>query len=158
MTKQDFKNTKTLLKRTMEYNLKIALKNNKSSFDYCYEAVDKTITIKHDEKHEAIQGKLEYITAEIAKGTPYTIFGMTEQPHCTVRSIGTYYTFKHRQLREEITARQVEQRMKNLIRNKIREDTDNKYRELDCRVMDLFKRGIISWSEVIISHQVECSY
>jgi len=71
--------------------------------------------------------------------------------------VGTNYIISHTKLREEITTEIVKEKMKAIVQSQIRKELDNSYTYLDCKVMDLFKRGTITWEDVIKSHSTDCS-
>ena len=157
MRLQDFKANKILIARTMRMNMAIALKNGSSPFDYCYTDDNKVIQIKFDEKPAAIRGKMKFVSDCMQAGSDVSINGITYTPHCSTYTIGTSYTIKSRKLREEISDYQIQHRMKNFVISNIRDSIENKYKQLDCKVMDLYKAGTINWNDVLVSHGKECS-
>ena len=82
---------------------------------------------------------------------------ITEQPHCHRYMTGIRYNYKQYHIRDEITDRQVSRAMKTLMQDKIRSETGRKYVDMDCKVMDLFKDGLIDWDTVLQSHGKDCS-
>jgi len=157
MRLEDFKANKILIKRTMQMNMARALENGSSPFDYCYLEDNKVITIKFEDKVEAIKGKMKFVSDCMQAGRDVSINGITHTPYCSTYTIGTSYTIEGRKLREYIADYQITNKMKKFVTDKIRVAIDNEYKQLDCKVMDLYKSGIINWNDVIVSHGKECS-
>ena len=101
--------------------------------------------------------KYELVAMLYANGTKVEVTEITEQPYCTTYTIGTRFVYEVPTIRTHITDRQVEQAMKLLIRNKIRKATGRDYVQVECKVMDFFKTGVIDWNQVIKSHEEDCS-
>ncbi len=158
MELKDFKIEKRLIASRLRMNLKVAQERGTTEFKYCYGTTYKQITIRHDEKHEAIAGKMKYVSGLIGNGTPYKIETMTEKPYCTTTYVGTSYTFTILTIREEITDRQIESHMKEFVKRKILLHLATNWLTVDCRVMELYKTGKIVWADVIEAHTIDCSF
>ena len=157
MLLKDFKATKVLIAKTMRMNMARAIENGESPFDYCYEADNRIIYIKFDEKPEAIKGKMKFVSNAMQAGKVVKLGGLTEKPYCETRAVGTSYSIIGKKLREEILDYQITNKMKAFVTDKIRLAIEDPYKQLDCKVMDLYKSGLINWNDVLVSHGKECS-
>ena len=101
--------------------------------------------------------KHELVSMLYADGVNVNVEEVTEQPYCTRYMIGTKYNYEVDMLRDEITDRQVSQSMKRYILDRIRLETGRQYVQVECKVMDLFKDGLIDWNTVLESHGKDCS-
>ncbi len=127
--------------------------SHNTSRDYNY----LSITVKFDDEPEHIAEKMAMVVDLIKDGTKVELEEIAEQPHCHRYMTGIRYNYKKYHIRDEITDRQVSGAMQKLMTAKIRSETGRKYVDMDCKVMDLFKDGLIDWSAVLQSHGKDCS-
>jgi len=145
------------IRETMESNLiwdkHHGTISHSTSRDYNY----LTIEVKFDDEPEHVAEKMAMVVDLIKDGTTVKMEEITEQPHCHRYMTGIRYNYKQYHIRDEITDRQVSRAMKTLMQDKIRSETGRKYVDMDCKVMDLFKDGLIDWDTVLQSHGKDCS-
>ena len=152
-----FKAHKQGIRENMESNLLWdkyhGTSKHSTSKDYDVEIIE----IKFDDDRVEIATKMEQLSNLYQVGTSIEITDMTEQPHCHRYMVGTRYSYRSYYLRDEITDRQVTKAMQKFMTAKIRSETGRKYVDMDCKVMDLFKDGLIDWNTVLQSHGKDCS-
>jgi len=152
-----FKAHKQGIRENMESNLiwdkYHGTKKHKSSTYVEYDDV----IIKFDDEPEEIALKMQIVTNLYKLGHKVNQEELIEQPYCTRHMVGVRYAYETDILRSHIDDRQVTNAMREFVTNKIRLETNSKYVELECKVMDLFKAGIIDWEMVIESHKRDCS-
>lgn len=100
-----------------------------------------TIEDVHDFMHR-------YPTAEL------TMESMTKQPYCSIVAYGTRFKFTRPAIIGEIEDYMIDEEMKKWVRAKL---FLKEHEALECRVMELFKKGIINWDEVKEAHKGTCS-
>ncbi len=127
--------------------------SHNSSRDYNYMSIE----VKFDDEPAHVAEKMQMVVDIIKDGTKVELEEVTEQPLCHRYMTGIRYNYKKYHIRDEITDRQVSRAMKKLMIKKIRNETGRKYVDMDCKVMDLFKDGLIDWNTVLQSHGKDCS-
>ena len=145
------------IREAMESNLIWDKHHGTISHNTSRESKTNYIEVKFDEDRSDIATKMEQISNLYKDGVAVKISDITEQPNCYRYMIGTRYSYEVYSIRDEITDRQVSRAMKELMIKKIRSETGRKYVDLDCKVMDLFKDGLIDWNTVLQSHGKDCS-
>jgi len=116
-----------------------------------------SIEILFDDEPAHVAEKMQMVVDLIKDGTAVKLDEISEQPHCHRYMTGIRYNYKKYHIRDEITDRQVKGAMTNFMTGLIRKETGRKYVDLDCKVMDLFKDGLIDWNTVLQSHGKDCS-
>ena len=124
-----------------------------TSKDYNVEIIE----IKFNDDRIEIAAKMEQLSNLYQVGISIEISEIAEQPNCHRYMIGTRYSYRSYYFRNEITDRQVTRAMQKFMTAKIRSETGRKYVDMDCKVMDLFKDGLIDWNTVLQSHGKDCS-
>ena len=152
-----FKAHKQGIREAMESNLIWDKYHGTISHNSSRESEIKYIEIKFDDEVAEIADKMEQLSNLYKDGVAVEISDITEQPNCYRYMVGTRYSHKVYTIRDEITERQVTRAMKKLTTKLIRSETGRKYVDMDCKVMDLFKDGLIDWNTVLQSHGKECS-
>ena len=145
------------IREAMESNLIWDKHHGTISHNSSRESEIKFIEIKFDDQVAEIADKMEQLSNLYRDGVAVEINEMTEQPNCYRYMVGTRYSHKVYTIRTHITDRQVTRAMKSLMTTKIRSETGRKYVDMDCKVMDLFKDGLIDWNTVLQSHGKDCS-
>ncbi len=145
------------IREAMEANLIWDKHHGTISHNSSRESETNYIEVKFDEDRSDIASKMEQISNLYKDGVAVKISDIIEQPNCYRYMIGTRYSYAVYSIRDEITDRQVSRAMKTLMQDKIRSETGRKYVDLDCKVMDLFKDGLIDWNTVLQSHGKDCS-
>jgi len=156
MTNTTFFALKAGLRETMKDTLNCSRYRGEAIKEYCSEPTYHTITSRHsDDSFEAKESLLnvqDYI--ERYPMAELKVDNISERENCTTYSIGVRYEFTRYELRAEIEEWQVEEQMKKFVKKQLKLD---RWDTLECRVMDLFKQGIIGWKEVVEAHTGSCS-
>ena len=152
-----FKAHKQGIRENMESNLIWDKYHGTISHNSSREGEIKFIEIKFNDKVAEIADKMEQLSNLYKDGVAVEISEMIEQPYCTRHMVGTRYSHNVYTIRDEITERQVTRAMKKFMIKKIRNETGRQHVDLDCKVMDLFKDGLIDWNTVLQSHGKNCS-
>ncbi len=153
MTKEIFFAHKEGITEAMNSALIMSKHRGKALHKYCETYDNIIVTIKKECTEEEFGLAIEKIyKLSHDYGAP-TIAFTTHTPHCIERTTGAMYSFKIPKLRDRIEESQVAQKMKTLIRKELGLKT---YDNLECKVMQLFKDGHISWDEVQAQHGVAC--
>lgn len=154
MTREKFAEHKAQLKRTMEYQLSLSKVYNKPLSNYCGYTDVKTITLNENDTEQDLRDKL----LEIAIFMQYDNTTLTQSGH--TRASGRYdffdhvnYNFNTIRVRDELPDQAVEEAMKQLVKRHL---GLKPYEHLECKVMQLFKEGIIEWADVIEAHKGDC--
>lgn len=116
----------------------------------------KTISILFDEEPEEALAKMKIITSMLDKGLKVEQHEISEVSYCTKYLRGVRYAYTTKVLRDKISVRQVEVHMRNLILAKLNTDATNAIRNVDCKVMALFKADKIDWQTAVESHEGDC--
>lgn len=129
---------------------------------YCATDVTHVIAIHHESGYFADESKNGDAKETIADVYDFmerypeailTMESLTEQLFCTLVACGTRFTFTIPSIIGEITDYMIEAKMKEWVRSKLfLRDGE----VLECRVLDLFKKGVITWEEVKLAHVGNC--
>ncbi len=145
------------IREAMEANLIWDKHHGTISHNSSRESETNYIEILFDDDKSEVAPKVEQLSNLYKDGVAVTISEMSEQPHCHRYMVGTRYSYEIYTIRDEITDRQVTRAMQKFMTAKIRRETGRNYVDLDCKVMDLFKDGLIDWTTVLQSHGKDCS-
>ena len=72
--------------------------------------------------------------------------------------IGTLYNLYYKVLRTEIQEEQVKDKMKTIVKNQLKKELKTSWISLECKVMELFKAGTITWEDVVEAHRNACEF
>lgn len=170
MTLEQFKTEKARIRTSLEAILKMDTLKYKRGLpvrELSLITKMKHFTVKDDSKN--IAKELSDITAFIANKLTYGIKCQVIQSYLTERkccyrsasTIGITYSVAWGELRTKIEDEQVENIMKAYVRKMLTKPKKRKHSwelvQLDCKIMDLFKDGKITWEDCVKSHNTDCS-
>ena len=147
MTLEQFYELKAQIKADLEYKLKTGKLNS-------VHTKSKYIDVLHDDITN-----LRLVNLYISKGYKPTMFTKTKDILGGTRNIGTTYRFELPESITQVTEEMVQRYMRKAITNIIAKQLGKSkyYISLECKVMELFKSGIIDWNQVLESHKNGCS-
>ena len=169
MTLEQFKAEKARIRASLEAILKMdTLKYKRGLPVREHSLITKMehFTIKDSSKD--IAKELSDITSFIANKLAYgikckVIQSYLKKQKCCYRSantIGTIYSVVWEELRTKIEDEQVEDIMKAYVRKMLTNPKKRKHSwelvQLDCKVMELFKEGKITWEDCVKAHNTAC--
>jgi len=156
MTNTTFFALKAGLRETMKDTLNCSKYRGEAIKDYCLEAIHHTVTSRHEddsfEAKESLMNVQDYI--ERYPEAFLKVTTIEERQHCRTEAIGVRYEFKRYVFRATIEDWQVDEQMKEFVKKKLKLD---RWDTLQCRVLDLFKQGVIGWDKVEEAHTGNCS-
>lgn len=145
------------LKEQTAANLNRKLALSKDSRCYPYQAVLKGMS-KEFRLQDAMQGQLELLK-EITKFADSVNGIVTHTSHDDGRGRVGYYdhtTFsvKYYEVVDEITDTKLKETVHKALRGIM---GLSKYSYIDCKLMQLFKDGKLSWEDLVKAHKEDCS-
>lgn len=170
MTLEAFKKHKLLIRESLERNLaKDILMVNNGVQTYREDSVITRYKEIKILKEDNIVLKLKKLDKEINKlravsGVTISQRAITKMEHCHKSFEGTLFTVYYKELRTSITDKQVEDIMRKYVSKMLTsiEKRNTGYIwervSVDCKVMDLFKQGKISWEDCVEAHKIECKF
>lgn len=154
MTLEHFKAHREGIASNMRANLLFAKATNTHIQPYVEYTEYHSISIYKEDHKDQVLGQMEavYALAEEPRAR-LTQEALTQYRHCTKEFIGTSYTIATPKLRTHITDEQIQDAMKELVKQKL---GLTEWDTLECRVMDLYKQGVIGWDKIVEAHQGSC--
>jgi len=154
MKVEQFFARKQMMKQTMDATLAKSKLEGRALKPYCLRTEYITVVLLEADTPLLLQAKLLRIQHNTEKYGSPKIDGILEYMHCTNYYKGTTFKFTNTLLRDEITEMQVQDRMRNMIRSELGLKS---HATIECKVMDLYKKGLIEWDTVKAQHGVACS-
>ena len=153
MTPTKFKALKDRTTRIMTRQLQLAQQQNRPTQPYTAQTGINIYSHHHDQDTALETLKLVQEAMLERPDSKLTTRAITKWENCTNKPLGIEYQISYPIIRDEILPEQVEAVMRSHIKNKLNLGT---WDELNCRIMDLFKRDLIDWAEVEKAHKGDC--
>lgn len=153
MTKEDFKRQKEQTKKYMNYMLGLSRYLGYPLKDFCLSTDRINIYMSKDAKPNELIHKINEANILISQGYTIQLDGNTKPSGRYDIFESAYFKLSKDLVRDSIEEEQVQDKMRKHIKRKL---GLGKWDTLECKVMDLFKKGLITWEEVAKSHSSNC--
>ena len=151
MTLQHFNAVKQNTEKHMKSQLYYSKHVGYPLAKYCYITREHTVSI--DKYDDNVAEKL-YKLSNLAMKHTLKVSGSTKAEGRYDYFSAVHFTYTEQVLRDCIEPEQVQKEMREWVKRQL---GLGQWAELHCRVMDLFKKGLIDWDEVVKAHKGNCS-
>ena len=152
MTLDHFNSVKKNTEDYMNYMLGMSRYLGKPLEKFCGHEIHETIVIEEDEPQDTLHIKLKRILL-LSFNSDVKVTGDTRPSGRYDYFKSASFTVARPELRTSIHPDQVQGEMKEFVRKQL---GLGKWDTIRCRVIDLFKQGIIEWDDVVKAHGGDC--
>ncbi len=155
MTRELFQIHKQNTKNYLNYMLKMSHYLNRPLIEECEDSYITNISTHKDATEAEVRRHLAQVQELLAKpNTTLRLVGDTKQSGRYDFFDSISYRFETEIVKETIEDYQVVESMRNLVKRHL---GLREWAHLECKVMQLFKDGVIGWEQVVEAHKGDCN-